>query len=53
MAANLRDVFAARPGIRVLLVVGASHKGYIEHYLDQMHDMVIVDPLTVLQETPR
>ena len=53
MAANLRDVFAARPGIRVLLIVGASHKGYIEHYLDQMHDMVIVDPLTVLQETPR
>ena len=49
MAGNIRDMFAAQPGIRGLVIVGASHKGYLENYLDQMHDMRIVDVEAVLR----
>ena len=49
MAANIRDMYAARPGIRGLVVVGASHKGYLEGYLNEMHDMAVVDIETVLR----
>jgi hypothetical protein len=48
MASNIRDLMAARPGIRVLVVVGASHKGYLESYLNQMHDVRIVDAAPLL-----
>lgn len=49
MAANIRDMFASTPGIRGLVIVGASHKGYIENYLDQMHDMTVIDTMDVLK----
>lgn len=49
MASNIRDIFGMRPGIRGLVVVGASHKPYLESYLNQMHDMMIVDAETVLR----
>lgn len=49
MASNIRDMFAAQPGIRALVVVGASHKPYLEGYLNDMHDMAIVDAGTVLR----
>lgn len=49
MVANVREVIASAPGQRVLAVVGASHKGYYEAYLDQMHDVVLVDALAVLR----
>lgn len=49
MAANIRDMFAVKPGMRGLVIVGASHKAYIENYLDQMHDMAVVDALEVLK----
>lgn len=49
MAANIRDMLAARPGLRALVVVGASHKGYLEAYLDQMHDVRLVDAAKVLR----
>nr|WP_315393448.1 DUF5694 domain-containing protein [uncultured Duganella sp.] len=49
MAANIRDVMTVRPGIRMLVVVGASHKGYLEAYLDQMHDVRIVATDKVLR----
>lgn len=49
MAANIRDMFAAQPGIRGLVIVGASHKPYLESYLNQMHDMTVVDAETVLR----
>ncbi|WP_229506022.1 DUF5694 domain-containing protein [Massilia genomosp. 1] len=42
MASNIGDVMSARPGVRVLVVVGAAHKAYLEAYLDQMHDVRIV-----------
>jgi hypothetical protein len=49
MASNIRDMFAAQPGIRALVVVGASHKPYLESYLNQMHDMTVVDAEAVLR----
>lgn len=49
MAANIRDMFAARPGIRGLVIVGASHKPYLESYLNQMHDLQVVDAQAVLR----
>lgn len=49
MAANIRDMFAPTPGIRGLVIVGASHKAYIENYLDQMHDMTVIDTMDVLK----
>jgi len=49
MASNIRDMFAAQPGIRGLVVVGASHKPYLESYLSGMHDMTLVDAEQVLR----
>jgi len=45
MAANIRDMLAEAPGpgMRALVVVGASHKPYLEAYLNQMHDVRVVD----------
>ncbi len=49
MVANIRDVLARRPGTRLLAIVGASHKGYYEAYLDQMHDVRLADADIVLR----
>ncbi len=49
MAANIRDMFALNPGIRGLVIVGASHKPYLESYLNQMHDMAVVDAEAALR----
>ena len=49
MAANIRDVLGRSPGMRLLAIVGASHKGYYEAYLDQMHDVRLVDAGAVLR----
>jgi len=49
MVANMRDVLGRYPGTRMLTIVGASHKGYYEAYLDQMHDVRLVDPEPVLR----
>ena len=49
MASNIRDVMSPRPGIRVLVIVGASHKGYLEAYLNQMHDLRVVDTNKILR----
>ena len=48
MAANIRDVFAAAPGQRMLVIVGASHKFYLQAYLDMMHDVRLVDTDAIL-----
>ncbi|KAG1247779.1 hypothetical protein G6F66_015533 [Rhizopus arrhizus] len=42
MVANMRDVLGLHPGSRMLAIVGASHKGYYEAYLNQMHDVQLV-----------
>ena len=49
MVANIVAAMATRPGGRVLAIVGASHKGYFEAYLDMMHDVRIADAEAVLR----
>ncbi|MES2035177.1 MAG: DUF5694 domain-containing protein, partial [Pseudomonadota bacterium] len=49
MVANIRDVLGRYPGTRMLAIVGASHKGYYEAYLNQMHDVVLVGTDAVLK----
>ncbi len=48
MAANIREVAAMKPGSRVLMIVGSSHKGYLDAYLDRMHDVIVESPLPLL-----
>lgn len=48
MVANIRETMAV-PGTRVLAIVGASHKGYFEAYLNQMHDVRLADAAAVLR----
>ena len=48
MAANIRELMNARIGARTLVLVGASHKGYLDAYLDQMHDLRLADARRVL-----
>jgi hypothetical protein len=49
MAANIREAMGERPGMRMLVIVGASHKGYLEAYLHQMHDLRVLDTGAVLR----
>lgn len=49
MVANIRDVLSLHPGARLLAIVGATHKGYFEAYLNQMHDVRLVDANIVLR----
>lgn len=49
MAANMRDVLGRYPGTRMLSIVGASHKGYYEAYLNQMHDVRLISSDDVLK----
>lgn len=48
MVSNIVAAASTKPGGRVLSVVGASHKPYFEAYLDQMHDIEIIDTKTIL-----
>ena len=49
MVANMRDVLGQHPGTRMLTIVGASHKGYYEAYLNLMHDVQLVSSDEVLR----
>jgi len=49
MVANMRDVLGQTPGVRMLTIVGASHKHYYEAYLHLMHDVQLVDAEAVLR----
>ncbi|WP_310101773.1 DUF5694 domain-containing protein [Sphingomonas sp. BE138] len=49
MVANIRDVLGLHPGTRLLAIVGASHKGYYEAYLNQMHDVQLIDAEKILR----
>ena len=49
MASNIREAIGLMPGSRTLVIVGASHKWYLEHYLNQMHDVQIVSSDKVLR----
>lgn len=48
IAANIRDILGIHPGSRALVLIGASHKPYLEAYLDQMHDVTLVDTAAIL-----
>lgn len=50
MASNIRDVLGSAPGMRMLVIVGASHKAYLEAYLQQMHDVRLVDAAPLLRQ---
>lgn len=43
MAANIRANAGNHPGARVLMIVGASHKPYLDDYLSTMHDIDTTD----------
>ncbi|TDF35181.1 hypothetical protein EYS14_22660 [Alteromonadaceae bacterium M269] len=43
MVANVLEAAGNKPGAKVLVIVGASHKSYFDLYLDQMHDIEIID----------
>lgn len=49
MVANIRTAMTTQPGARTLAIVGASHKGYFEAYLNMMHDVRLVDAETILK----
>lgn len=49
MASNIREAIGNQPGNRTLVIVGWSHKGYLEAYLNQMHDVRIVSSDQVLR----
>ena len=49
MISNVVAVFASHPGMRVLNIVGASHKPYFDAYLNLMHDVKLVDAEDVLK----
>lgn len=49
MAANVRVSFRETPGVRVLSIVGASHKPWIDALLGQMQGVDIVDAETILR----
>ncbi|HEX8603430.1 MAG TPA: DUF5694 domain-containing protein [Pseudoduganella sp.] len=52
MAANIREAVTSLPGNRTLVIVGVSHKWYLEAYLDRMHDVRIVPSGQVLRQEP-
>ncbi len=49
MVANIREVLGRDPGTRMIAIVGASHKGYYEAYLNQMRDVQLIDVMSVLE----
>ena len=49
MAANIREALGWHPGSRMLVIVGASHKGYLDRYLGLMRDLEIEDAAAVLR----
>lgn len=52
MAANIRAAFRERVGARVLVIVGASHKPWLDSLLGQMQGVDVVDVDAVLATEP-
>lgn len=50
MAANIREGLGLHPGGRALVIVGSSHKPYLDAYLGLMSDVEVVDPAKVLEQ---
>jgi hypothetical protein len=47
--ANIREVAAAYPGGRILVIVGSAHKPWFDAYLRMMSDVDVVDAARVLR----
>lgn len=47
-AAHIREITARKPGGRVLVVMGSSHKAWIDAYMSMMTDIEVVDAGAVL-----
>lgn len=43
IAANIRATLQQNPQARVLSIIGATHKGYLDAYLDMMQDVRLID----------
>lgn len=50
MASNILDVLGRAPGTRLLMIVGAAHKGHLEAYLHQSHDVRVIDTAPLLRK---
>lgn len=50
MAANIRRASSRHPGKRVLVIVGSSHKPYLDDYLSRMTDVEIVKFSALLRD---
>ncbi|GAC1569039.1 MAG: hypothetical protein NVS3B3_23010 [Aquirhabdus sp.] len=49
MVANIRETFRERPGVRVLSIVGVTHKPWFDHWLGQLQGVDIVEVAGVLK----
>lgn len=49
IAANIRETFRERPGARVVTIIGASHKPWLDAWLGQLQGVDIVDVQQVLK----
>lgn len=50
MVANIREAISSAPGVRVINIVGASHKPWYDQWARQMADVVVVDAHEVLAD---
>jgi len=49
IAANIRATLQSDPQSRVLSIIGATHKGYLDAYLNMMQDVRLVDAEKILR----
>jgi len=49
ISGEVRSPVCGGEGSRTLIIVGASHKGYLEAYLNQMDDVRVVSTGQVLR----
>jgi hypothetical protein len=49
IVANIRSTLQHDPQGRVLSIIGATHKGYLDAYLDMMQDVRLVDAEQILR----
>lgn len=49
MAAHARRLMARHPGQRILIIVGAAHKPYLDDLLDRSMDIEIIDTQALLE----
>lgn len=49
IVANIRETFRERPGARVLSIIGASHKPWLDSWLGMLQGVDVVDATRVLQ----